>query len=185
MYSIYHIPGVKIGCSTQVTKRIKEQGYTNFEILEEYTDIYEVSDREIELQKKYGYKVDRIPYWQSSQRLRKNATFKSASKGGKIGGATNVKSGQALRMQKIGCILGGKVRGRKLVESGELHRLSLISAEKKSIPIIATNIKTGEQIRFKSMLDTAKGIGASCGNVVSLLKYKKGKTIKGYTLQYA
>ena len=71
MYYIYHIPGVKIGVSTEPEKRVANQGYSDYEILEEHTDIYEVSSREIELQKEYGYRVDRIPYWQSKERFLK------------------------------------------------------------------------------------------------------------------
>ena len=51
MYYIYHIEGEKIGVSTNPKKRVRAQGYTDYEILEEHTDVYEVSDREIELQK--------------------------------------------------------------------------------------------------------------------------------------
>jgi hypothetical protein len=89
IYKIYHIPGVKIGCSTNPKKRVKEQGYSDYEILEEYIDIYEVSDREIQLQKQYGYKVDTIPYWKSHQQFKKYSTFKTRSLGGQRGGATN------------------------------------------------------------------------------------------------
>jgi hypothetical protein len=185
IYKIYHIPGVKIGCSTNPKKRVKEQGYSDYEILEEYIDIYEVSDREIQLQKQYGYKVDTIPYWKSHQQFKKYSTFKTRSLGGQRGGATNVKTGHAYEMQKIGCRIGGRISALKQIESGELHRRSLISAEKNSIPIIATNIKTGEILHFKSMAETAKAINSSTANIVKLLKYKKGKTIKGFTLQYA
>jgi hypothetical protein len=65
MYSIYHIKGVKIGVSTQPEARVERQGYTDFEILETHTDIYEVSNREIELQTQYGYPVDQVPYYKS------------------------------------------------------------------------------------------------------------------------
>lgn len=65
MYYIYHIPGVKIGCSNQPKERVEKQGYTEFEILESHSDIYIASDREIELQKQYGYKVDKNPYYLS------------------------------------------------------------------------------------------------------------------------
>ena len=44
---------------------MRDQGFTEWEILEEHTDIYEVSDREIQLQKDYGLTVDKVPYWQS------------------------------------------------------------------------------------------------------------------------
>lgn len=64
-YYIYHIPGIKIGCTSELEVRMQTQGFTEWEILEEHTNIYEVSDREIELQKEYGYRVDTLPYWKA------------------------------------------------------------------------------------------------------------------------
>jgi hypothetical protein len=55
MYYIYHIPGVKIGCSTNPNRRVSEQGFSNFEILEKHNDIDIASQREVYLQKQYGY----------------------------------------------------------------------------------------------------------------------------------
>ena len=62
-YYIYHIPGIKIGCTSDLQTRMRDQGFTDWEILETHTDIYEASNREIELQKDYGLPVDTIPYW--------------------------------------------------------------------------------------------------------------------------
>ena len=70
MYYIYHIKGVKIGVSTEPQIRVKNQGYIDFEILEEHTDINLVSNRETELQKEYGYRVDRVPYKISSKQTK-------------------------------------------------------------------------------------------------------------------
>lgn len=64
-YYIYHIRDVKIGCTTEIIKRMNDQGFTDWEILEEHTDIHIASEREQELQKQYGYRVDSIPYYQS------------------------------------------------------------------------------------------------------------------------
>ena len=64
-YYIYHVPGIKIGCTVNVPHRMKEQGFTEWEHLETHTDIYEVSDREMELQHQYGLPVDTVPYWKS------------------------------------------------------------------------------------------------------------------------
>jgi hypothetical protein len=59
MYYIYHIPNVKIGCTNNIQRRvIKQQGYSEFEILEEHEDIDVASKRERELQKQYGYRID-------------------------------------------------------------------------------------------------------------------------------
>jgi len=77
MYYIYHIKGVKIGVSEEPKQRVVNQGFSDYEILEEHTDIYKVSDREIELQKQYGYKVDTTPYWQTCQCAIKGGLSKS------------------------------------------------------------------------------------------------------------
>ena len=64
-YYLYHIPGKKIGVTCDIYNRVTEQqGYEDheFEILEMSEDIDYISDREIELQKQHGYRVDMIPY---------------------------------------------------------------------------------------------------------------------------
>lgn len=81
-YFIYHIPNVKIGCSTEPEKRVNKQGYTEYEILETHTDIKLASVREQELQKEYGYPVDKINYIHSRNQFRKMAK-ENASLGGK------------------------------------------------------------------------------------------------------
>ncbi len=65
MYYLYHIPGKKIGVTRNLFIRVtKQQGYQphEYELLEYSDDIDYISDREIELQKYYGYKVDRQKY---------------------------------------------------------------------------------------------------------------------------
>ena len=64
-YSIYHRPGVKIGVTNNIKYRVEEQqGYkpSEYEILEMSDDIDYVSKRELYLQERYGYKVDRQLY---------------------------------------------------------------------------------------------------------------------------
>jgi hypothetical protein len=109
MYYIYHIPSVKIGCTRNPKDRIYyRQKYKIYEILETHTDIYIASDREIELQKQYGYPVDKLPYWQSVERLIKSHSQEKRIKGGKTSGNNNVLSG----VWKQCCIAGGKVGGK-------------------------------------------------------------------------
>jgi hypothetical protein len=62
MYYIYHIPNIKIGVSQNPKSRVQDQGYVNFQILEEHTDVVIASKREKELQRQYGYRVDRPDY---------------------------------------------------------------------------------------------------------------------------
>ena len=49
----------------QLKTRMKVQSFTDWEILEEHTDIFEASNREIQLQKDYSLPVDKIPYWKT------------------------------------------------------------------------------------------------------------------------
>ena len=65
-YYIYHVPGIKIGVTTNVPRRMRDQGFTEWEHLETHTDIYEVSDRERELQAEYGYPIDMCPYYHTA-----------------------------------------------------------------------------------------------------------------------
>ena len=64
-YYLYHIPGKKIGVTRNLEERVhKQQGYQEGEyvILAESKDISEISTLEIQMQKAFGYKVDRQLY---------------------------------------------------------------------------------------------------------------------------
>ena len=82
-YTIYHIPGKKIGCTDDVKRRMRAQKCKDYEIIEVHTDEDVASDREIELQKQYGYRVDRVKYNEVDR-------VESGKKAGKIA----VESGQ-------------------------------------------------------------------------------------------
>ena len=65
MYYLYHIPGKKIGVTCNLNRRVTlTQGYGpgEYEVLDQSDDIDYISEKEIELQKSYGYKVDRKKY---------------------------------------------------------------------------------------------------------------------------
>ena len=80
MFYIYHIPDKKkIGCTDNIERRSKRHK-SNLLILETHFDINIASIRERELQKQYGYNMDKIPY---------SLTYSYASKAGKIGGKLN------------------------------------------------------------------------------------------------
>tara|TARA_Y100000592_G_scaffold84624_1_gene135746 strand:+ start:28 stop:801 length:774 start_codon:yes stop_codon:yes gene_type:complete len=65
MYYLYHIPGKKIGVTRDLNKRVTQtQGYKpgEYEVLESSEDIDYISEKELELQKSYGYKQDNKLY---------------------------------------------------------------------------------------------------------------------------
>ena len=86
MYNIYHIPGKKIGVTRNLNKRVTEQqgyGPGEYEVLFTSDDIDFISSKEIELQKSYGYKVDRQSYKnlysQKSNKMKINPTEQTST----------------------------------------------------------------------------------------------------------
>jgi NTP pyrophosphatase (non-canonical NTP hydrolase) len=82
MYYLYHIVGKKIGVTRDLNTRVTlVQGYKEgeYEVLEQSDDIDYISDREIELQKSYGYKVDRKLYKNLFNKMKINATEQTST----------------------------------------------------------------------------------------------------------
>jgi NTP pyrophosphatase (non-canonical NTP hydrolase) len=76
IYYLYHIPGKKIGVTTNPDIRIsKQQGYKpgEYEILEVSGDIEHISERELTLQKQMGYKIDLNKYSQTIKNKNKKS----------------------------------------------------------------------------------------------------------------
>ena len=64
-YYLYHIPGKKVGVTTDLKRRVEDQqgyGPGEDEVIESSDDIDFISEGEIIMQKAFGYKVDQIPY---------------------------------------------------------------------------------------------------------------------------
>jgi len=137
MYYIYHIPGVKIGCSTNPNRRVFQQYKGNdWEILETHNDINIASKREIELQKQYGYNVDNTSYKQSydfAKAGRLSHTKESYKKWNE--GSLKWKKENPEKAREI-AVLGGKKTGPKIakrnVESGWISNLGKEMAEKNN-----------------------------------------------------
>ena len=113
LFYIYHIPGIKIGCSTRPKIRVEEQGFSNFDILEVHDDIALASQREVELQVQYGYGRDNNCSYEDSYKARLEA--------GKKGGVANKESGWITKL--------GHKQGKKNVESGSLLRAASMAGK--------------------------------------------------------
>ena len=64
-YYMYHIPGVKIGVTTNLKERVEnQQGYIEgeYDVIMSSEDIDRISELEIKFQKHLGYRVDRQLY---------------------------------------------------------------------------------------------------------------------------
>tara|TARA_R110000787_G_C13335286_1_gene437721 strand:+ start:526 stop:1032 length:507 start_codon:yes stop_codon:yes gene_type:complete len=163
MYSIYHIEGVKIGVSKNVKRRMKQQGYTmkDVEVLEEHTDIYKVSDREQQLQKEYGYPVDRNPYWKIVKMAILNAKI----------GAPNISTQSRIK--------GGVTQGKHNVDSG--HHAKMVAKRKRSVLQYDLNsnlIKEWECAAYAEKALGAKSMGGVVNNIAGRRKHFKGYIFK-------
>ena len=83
-YYLYHIPGKKIGVTCNLNNRVTlQQGYlpNEYEVLEVSDDVDYISEKEIQLQKEYGYRVDRQPYknLKSKINMKINATEQTST----------------------------------------------------------------------------------------------------------
>jgi hypothetical protein len=127
-YCIYHIPNIKIGCSINPERRVKSQGFSEFEILGEFDNIEDASKAEIEYQKKFGYKIDNTKYSQTiniptKEGLQKAGEgFKTYWKELQI----NNKEEYSRRVKiflSAGGKKQGKIQGQKNKESGLISQL--------------------------------------------------------------
>jgi hypothetical protein len=180
-YSIYHIPTIKIGCSNEVDIRVKNQGYTEYEILEEHTNIFVASDREMELQKEYGYAVDKVPYWKTIV-FGKTAYTKTPRPNKKKVVVETIEERTIrlkqwhndMKQRKVGCY-----------DKQNSLKAGLVSKEKFSIPVLAYEYPSMKFIgEYTSAKDCGKKLGISnIGNIRNILK-GRCKSSYGYTFNY-
>ena len=162
-YYIYHIEGVKIGCTINPNKRIRLQGYTKYTILEIHTDINIASIRERELQKEYGYKVDSSDYYKQMKMV-KAATKPSIRK-------------KAIKNTNH------KERATKAIETCNKLNWHWNKEGKKNISVLQYD-KNGNFIKeYTSIKLASETIGVSIGFITMVCKGRR-KTAKGYVFNY-
>lgn len=182
-YYIYHIDGVKIGCSVDANIRVKEQGYSEFEILEIHNDILKVSEREIELQKQYGYTVDKIPYYVSIQHFNKAKKKLNYSElGNKLKNWQLNSNYYNSEKHLEGCSKGGIISGELNKLNGHMEKIrSKSNFNRKSIKTYNrfTNELIGE---YNSLTECCKELGLGISKVSDTLagnrKYHKNYTFR-------
>lgn len=93
-YTLYHIKGVKWGCSNNLIKRLEEQGYTLDDVDEVIScdDLDLVSEYEKYLNIRDGYNWSDSQYYKRCLLMRINNASKGGKIGGKIGGKVTKKT---------------------------------------------------------------------------------------------
>ena len=160
VYHIYHIPNIKIGCSKNPKRRVNQQGYKEFIILETYTDIKIASERELELQEEYGYKVDYNTYSKSVQ----GYSIEKVKNAGTIGAKKRWAENREKELEK--CSKGGKV-----------------VAEKYSKTIIQYDLDNNFIKEWKGVKQTAKLFNIKPPNLTSCLTGRQN-TCGGFIWKY-
>jgi len=110
-YTIYHIPGVKIGCTNNLKKRLKQLKLKDCEILETHTDIDIASNREVELQIQFGYTRDCSKFYKDVIEFKREYKI-----GQKRTLETRKNISESLKGRKLSEEQLNKMRGRKLSE---------------------------------------------------------------------
>jgi hypothetical protein len=129
VYTIYEIPGVKIGCDADWPTRAHEQGINPEDciVLQQETDLIQVSIDELWWQIEKGYPIDIGPYF-----VRVRVNKERAPKGGKIAGPLSVKNktgwyGRSDEQRYKDRSRGGQKQGPKNVESGHFDNIRLLA----------------------------------------------------------
>jgi hypothetical protein len=187
--------------------RVRKQGYSDFEIIEQHIDKNTAANREVELQKQYGYKVDKTKYNQVDY-----------VEMGKIAGEYAKKTGHIQKIQKEGCKISASLpRSKKQLEQAKkvqkiggpiawglsrsekqmqhAYRMQKIGCvmggkvqgaimkEKLRVPIAAYLKSNGSYIgEWPSVMDCARELELKAPDIFHCLNpNKKQYSTKGYT----
>jgi hypothetical protein len=175
MYYLYHIKGVKWGCSNQLKIRLKKQGYTLndvYEIIEE-TNIDKAADMEKQLNIRDGYK------WRDDQdyRIITKAAIIGGNIVGKERGKLNVLSGHLKNIHHLSLTKEARL---KAVNNTNWYSVS----KKLQKPIIAYKKDTNQFVgEYPSIKLAAELLNIGSANICNVLK-NRYKQYKGYTFNY-
>jgi hypothetical protein len=172
-YSIYHIPGVKVGCSKTPQKRVRCQGYTQYEILEEYQDRATASERELYWQEKLGYPKDLTSY----ETLNSKGLLSPASRA----------AGEKTRIEKFGSPAGTMIspenrkKGLMKAQATLIARYGSITAKLRTPeavikrttaikkPVLQLDLNNNVVKEWLSAMDAARGLNIRQGCIANCL----------------
>jgi hypothetical protein len=188
-------------------RRVKTQGYNDFEILAESNDKVVAGNLEVQFQKQYGYSVDRVKYYQTNY---KSMGHKGGARcvelghtktlqqiGSKIASSlprTESQMQQSYKVQKIGAsIAWAKPRTQKQLDAFKEARKigcviggkiqGAIMKEKLRVPIAAYNKSDNSYVGdYISVSDCARELNLKAPDIFACLSGKQ-KSTKGYTFK--
>jgi hypothetical protein len=180
-YYIYHIEGVKIGCTSNPKRRFESKGYKNAVIIEEYNDIDVASKREIELQEYYGYSKDKSTYKETIEFIKKAYTKTKRP----IAKEKHIETIEERTIRLYNWHKLMKEKGVGFYNKENSMKAGLVSKDKFSIPVIVYEYPSMKYVNeFTSAKAAGKELGiTNIGNIRNILK-GRGKSLYGYTFKY-
>lgn len=194
LHTIYYAYGHpekpnKVGCTTDINRRMKQNGHPKYSILEELIcTVEEAEDREDAWKFVYGMTVGQERYSNQINRNKKSQLPESVAKS------------TSYRIEKYGSVTAAMMTPKareKAIDTtiknhgsiaGQMHtpeaRLKSIESHKK--PVNQLDKKTGEIIkRWASQSDAARALNLHQANIGDCLNNGRQKTCGGYGWEYA
>jgi hypothetical protein len=181
MYYIYHIEGVKIGCTKNPKRRFETALYKSAKIIEQYDDLDTADRRERELQIQYGYPIDKSTYKETLEFIGK--AYSRTKRPVAVEKIVETEEERVDRMRRFHEDM--KERKVGFYDSSVSMKAGLVTKDKFSIPIIAYEYPS---MKLIGEYTSAKAAGkyldiTNIGNIRNVLK-GRGKSISGYTFKY-
>jgi hypothetical protein len=179
MFIVYEVPGKKVGLSKQVEKRVKEQGFTEYKIVEICLTEEEGSERERYWQKRLGYPVDPTSY-KTFMASTQNAKAKAKRIASFLESTKNCEKYQAFLKEKAKSMHTEEVNEKRKA-SFKTSKARKLASEKCHIPVLQYT-KEGVYIREWSCgNEVKKTLGIN--NLASCLKGRL-QTTGGFIWKY-
>lgn len=177
MYTLYHIKGVKWGCTNALGERLRYQGYTQDDVCEtiEVDDIVLATQMEEELSKRDGYGWNPSQnYMRVIQAGRRRGPFKPEEykKGGSVTGKKLVEEGKWEQMRKNGVEKAAELSRRAIYVID--YKTNTIHSEWDGITTCARELGL-DRTTINAMLRVTEGVK---------VKRRIPKAHKGFIFQY-
>ena len=179
IYYIYEIPGVKVGCTKNLKKRMQRQEVWNskqYKVLGAANNIQDAADMEREWQIKLGYKIDKNTYDVILKNQQKCLTPEAQAK--RVAN-TNWEEANKKRIANTNL----KEASKKRVANIDWKTSRAKSAEKCKKAIIVQNLNTNKIFEFDSIIKANSLLNIDRTSIYAVLNGKK-KQCKGFTFKY-
>jgi hypothetical protein len=172
MYTVYHIPGVKVGCSKRVEARVKEQGYNVYEVLEVCLTAREASEKELRWQEQLGYGRDNFSTYLDNLKMAAAARNPQVIIKRAITLKQTIKTSEKWKASRL-----------KNIKSCHTREIIQKRALKQKKVIIQLDLNNNFIKEWSSAIDIQRALGIKNSDICTCCKGRQ-KTAKGFIWKY-